>query len=187
MFNWLIKTFGFHKIENYKFMNESKNFDTKTTNEALKRLDALDKESAAIRELISTPNRVILSSDEIMKLIKSYEDACEHQNLKPLTIENFRHELPEDQEAAFAYHQMVIIYRAINQKRKPNYNDPNEYRYWPWMKWDKLASGFGFVGTSYGDSITNTGVGARLCCFSAEHAKYIGTQFQTIINRLFTN
>jgi hypothetical protein len=102
--------------------------------------------------------------------IKSFEDACIHLGIS--------HDVvlfgATDDDHVIAYKKLVIIIRAINQGWKPDWNNGSERKWWPWFK---MSSGFGFVNSDYGYSVTNTAVGSRLCFETKEQSDYCATQF----------
>ena len=77
---------------------------------------------------------------------------------------------------ALATQKLVIIVKALNEGWKPDWNNSNEYKYWPYFDM-RSASGFGFSHSLYAYWNTNTNVGSRLCLKSSELAKYAATQF----------
>lgn len=82
----------------------------------------------------------------------------------------------EDTPDEVAYKKLKIIYKALNNDSKfPDYNNHNQYKYYPWVK--PNPSG---VGLSYGDYVYSrsvTVVGSRLVVGTSEEAEYIGKKF----------
>ena len=81
--------------------------------------------------------------------IKTFEDACKAERLDPKeVIHDFKSYPREDRKAMIAHSKLVIIARAINKianngKRwKPNWNDYNQFKYYPWFDMDGGSSGF---------------------------------------------
>lgn len=123
----------------------------------------------------------------IMDRVKTYEDACLDQNVKPLTIDDFSFLPEEDQEYAYYSHQYDIIHRALVQGWKSDKKNSKQNKYFPIFYWDEnRAGGPGF---SYGvDACTYSSsfVGARREFPTWELAKYSGTQFLSIHEKLHT-
>ena len=78
--------------------------------------------------------------------IKTFEGAC-----KALGIENTLPDvsaMPEKhQKALIAHYKLVIIVEALNEGWIPDWNNWDEYKYYPWFSVDaneKNGSGFGF-------------------------------------------
>lgn len=124
-------------------------------------------------------------NEKITDRIKSYPDACAELGLNPLTEDDFENITPEDIDATYAYHQLTIIARALNQGWKPDYSNTSQYKYYPYFYWQQEAvggSGFSFHDCDYGAS----SVGSRLNFKSRELAEYAGRQFQSIYNRFLS-
>lgn len=65
------------------------------------------------------------------KEIKSYEDACKVLGVQPIS-ENAVAAFPaEDRKSMLAYHKLTIITRAINGGWKPDWDNTNQYKYYP--------------------------------------------------------
>ena len=71
----------------------------------------------------------------------------------------------------------MIIYKAINNGWKPDWNNYDECKYYPWF--GVLSSGFGFDSSVYRYDRSITAVGSRLCTDSSEKALYIAKQFES--------
>jgi hypothetical protein len=77
----------------------------------------------------------------------------------------------------FAYEQLKIVVRAINQGWYPNWNDGNQRKWYPYFN---LSSGFGFSDSLYGCEYANTSSGSRFCFETEDKASYAGQQFLAI-------
>lgn len=118
------------------------------------------------------------------KSIKLFEDACRHQGIDPIKCIPDVSMLPVDmQKAVIAYIKLVIIFKAINNGWVPDWNNSNQYKYFPWY-W-VLSSGFGFDHSRYDCTNTLTYSGSRLCTDTSEKALYIAKQFETEYKELF--
>lgn len=112
--------------------------------------------------------------------IKTYEDACEDQDITPLAITAFSY-LPEvDRKHAYASHQLTVINRALNEGWAPDWSNSNEVKYYGYFKY--AGSGVGFSFSDYYYDSPGSGVGSRLVFKSRELAEYAGKQFQSIYN-----
>lgn len=105
-------------------------------------------------------------------------------------------ELGENDIAVIDYHKLlnarvsnhivnqqlaVVIVKALNEGWEPNWDDSDEYKYFPWFYLSGGSSGF-----RYGDYdrwITFSTVGSRLCLKSGELAKYAGEQFTEVYKK----
>lgn len=86
------------------------------------------------------------------KKITSYEDACKVLNIQPINEEVFNAFPKEDQRSMLAYHKLTVITRALNNGWKPNWDDQNEWKYYPLFRY--VNAGLSCAGTT--DAATNT-------------------------------
>jgi hypothetical protein len=116
---------------------------------------------------------------KIIDRIKTFEDACNELNMNPY-IQFFA----SDSSDEVAYKKLKIIIQAINEGWKPNWNDSNERKWYPYFT--ARPSGFGFSNSTYDYWHTGTHCGSRLCIETKEKAEYIGKQFEDIYNEFLT-
>jgi hypothetical protein len=117
-------------------------------------------------------------SQKITDRVKSFEDACEVLDLDP---ENIIDEVVDTKDE-IAYKKLKVIAQALNEGWKPNWNNSNERKWWPWFYMNEPGFRFGVCGFNFGDS----GVGARLVFKTEELAKYAAEQFTDLYNDYFT-
>lgn len=117
----------------------------------------------------------------VTERIKTYSDACAELGIIPLTEDDFRYLPEEDRESQYAYHQLTIIIRVLNEGWKPDWNNSNEYKYYVWQQW--AGSGFAYYDFDYTYTISN--VGSRLIYKNRELAVWAGKQFESIYNKFF--
>lgn len=110
------------------------------------------------------------------KQIKTFEQAC-----KALKIEAVLPDvsmIPEkEQKAIIAHYKLTVIARALNEGWTPDYNNYDEYKYYPWFNMDDSGAPLGFSFDVYGFVYTCTCVGARLVYKSRALAEYAGQTF----------
>lgn len=95
------------------------------------------------------------------KEIKSYEDACKVLGVQPIS-ENAVAAFPaEDRKSMLAYHKLTIIARAINGGWKPDWDNTNQYKYYPIFYYE--AAGLSSAHTYHTASSTLARIGSRLC------------------------
>lgn len=87
------------------------------------------------------------------KKIASYEDACRVLNIQPINEEVFNIFPKEDQRSMLAYHKLTVITRALNNGWKPNWDDQNEWKYYPLFRY--ASAGLSYAATYYAATITN--------------------------------
>jgi hypothetical protein len=114
-----------------------------------------------------------------MEQIKTFEDACKVLNLDPVKVLPDVSAFPPTHQAALtAAGKLFIIADALNEGWKPDWNDDDEYKYYPWFDLEKdknNPSGFRLFGVFC--NCTDSSVGSRLCFKSRDIAEYAGTQF----------
>lgn len=76
------------------------------------------------------------------KKITSYEDACKVLNIQPINEEVFNAFPKEDQRSMLAYHKLTVITRALNNGWKPNWDDQNEWKYYPLFRYVNAGLSF---------------------------------------------
>ncbi len=81
------------------------------------------------------------------KKITSYEDACKVLNIQPINEEVFNAFPKEDQRSMLAYHKLTVITRALNNGWKPNWDDQNEWKYYPLFRY--VNAGLSYAYTNY--------------------------------------
>jgi hypothetical protein len=86
-------------------------------------------------------------------------------------------------EDTIAYEKAKIVTKAINQDWVPDWNNPSQYKYWPWFN---LSSGFGFSYSGSDCAYAHSVVGSRLCFESREKSDYAGKQFLEIYKAFLT-
>lgn len=109
-----------------------------------------------------------------VKKIKTFEAACKLLKLDPVkTIPDFSGFPKEDHAAMIAHAKLVIIAKAANGDWKPDWQNHDQYKYYPWF--EMHAPGFQFVNAI--DYYLFSDVGSRLCFRDRETAKHIAETF----------
>ena len=113
---------------------------------------------------------------EIIEKIKTYEDALKETGRPDVPDMSA---FPEDMRKHFtALYKMVVIVEALNEGWKPDWNNTDERKYFPWF-WISPSS-FAFGGSFYVCERADAGSGSRLALKSEELADYCGRQFVDI-------
>lgn len=116
-----------------------------------------------------------------MNEIKTFEDACKAINLDPTKLPDFSVMPEKHQKALLAHAKLILIAEALNGDWKPDWNNDDEYKYFPWFDMEKSESNEeGFVLYYVIYAYSGTYVGSRLCFKSREIAQYAGTQFKDL-------
>lgn len=119
---------------------------------------------------------------KITDRVKTFEDACEVLGIKgDILTGTLSDDLEGDAKSIAAYAKLIIIARALNEGWKPNWENSNEYKYYPYFK---MQGGFVLDGVRC--ICAYTGVGSRLCFKTDELAKYAVKQFGDLYKDYFT-
>lgn len=112
-------------------------------------------------------------NQNVMDRIKTFEDARDETG-RP-GVPDFSM-LPKDMRKHFeALYKIIVISEALNEGWKPNWDDSNEYKYYPYFIMS--PSSFAFNDASCDDSYANAGSGSRLRFKTRELAEYAGKLF----------
>ena len=112
----------------------------------------------------------------IIERIKTFEDAMEATGRKEMPdFSSFPEDMRKHFEALF---KMVVIVEALNEGWKPDWDNYNEAKYYPWF--EMSPSSFAFRVSGCGLVVASAGCGSRLKLKSRELAKYCGEQFKDI-------
>ena len=109
------------------------------------------------------------------KKIASYEDACRVLNIQPINEEVFNIFPKEDQRSMLAYHKLTVITRALNNGWKPNWDDQNEWKYYPLFRY--VNAGLSCAYTLAAAASSYADIGSRLCFPTSALAKYAAEHF----------
>ena len=109
----------------------------------------------------------------IIEKIKTFEDAMEATGRKEVPdFSSFPEEMRKYFEALF---KMVVIVEALNEGWKPDWDNYNECKYYPWF--DMSPSSFAFDVSDCDRGSASAGSGSRLALKSEQLANYCGKQF----------
>jgi hypothetical protein len=120
-------------------------------------------------------------SNKITDRVKTFEDACnvlglDADDVLPYDADDIMpYDADDSTEAINAFAKLNAIAKALNEGWTPDWNNSNEYKYWPYFK---MQNGFSFDGVVYW--CTLSAVGSRLCFKTRELAEYAGKQFLDI-------
>ena len=118
--------------------------------------------------------------DNITDRVKSFEDACQVLGIST-NVPEVKGLPRKHQKAIIANYKLIVIAEALNEGWKPNWQDSDEYKYYPWFDMSNPA-GVGYSATIHAASATNAGVGSRLCLKNRELAIYFGQTFTDLFN-----
>lgn len=118
--------------------------------------------------------------DNITDRVKSFEDACQVLGIST-NVPEVKGLPRKHQKAIIANYKLIVIAEALNEGWKPNWQDSDEYKYYPWFDMSNPAG----VGCSYASnaaSYTLASFGSRLCLKNRELAIYFGQTFTDLFN-----
>lgn len=116
------------------------------------------------------------------KKITSYEDACKVLNIQPINEEVFNAFPKEDQRSMLAYHKLTVITRALNNGWKPNWDDQNEWKYYPLFRYVNAGLSCAYTNGTATDAFAS--FGSRLCFYASRLARYAGNQFTDLYEQI---
>jgi len=117
-----------------------------------------------------------MKKQEVTERVKTFEDAQRETGRQdvPAFLD-----VPEDLRDYFkAQYKAIVVCEALNEGWKADWNDDDQYKYFPWFYMS--SGGFVFYGTYYRDSDAYAGGASRLCFKTRELARYAGEQFLDI-------
>lgn len=118
--------------------------------------------------------------DNITDRVKSFEDACQVLGIST-NVPEVKGLPRKHQKAIIANYKLIVIAEALNEGWKPNWQDSDEYKYYPWFDMSNPA-GVGCSSTNHTASATTAHIGSRLCLKNRELAIYFGQTFTDLFN-----
>lgn len=118
--------------------------------------------------------------DNITDRVKSFEDACQVLGIST-NVPEVKGLPRKHQKAIIANYKLIVIAEALNEGWKPNWQDSDEYKYYPWFDMSNPA-GVGYSYTLNAASNTHAHFGSRLCLKNRELAIYFGQTFTDLFN-----
>lgn len=125
--------------------------------------------------------------EEITDRVKSYEDACKVLGVEPINEQNAKAQGFRPDE--IARRKLETITAALNEGWLPDWNNTDEYKYYPYFYIQEDAKGKGSAGlscaiTNYAATNTSTHIGSRLCFHDSRLAKYAGNHFANLYEQV---
>lgn len=124
--------------------------------------------------------------EEITDRVKTYEDACKVLGVEPINEQNAKAQGFRSDE--IARRKLETIAAALNEGWKPDWNNTDQYKYYPYFYIQENAKG-AYAGLSY--AITDAaaasataGIGSRLCFYASRLARYAGNQFTDLYEQI---
>ena len=117
----------------------------------------------------------INNSDFDYRKIKTFEDACKKINIDPYKLPDVSFILEKYRKSIIAGYKLRIIYEAINNGWIPDWQNKNQWKYYPWFIVSPTGLTFLRIGT--GVDFTHTSIATFLCTDISGKARYIASQF----------
>lgn len=125
--------------------------------------------------------------EEITDRVKTYEDACKVLGVEPINEQNAKAQGFRSDE--IARRKLETIAAALNEGWKPDWNNTDQYKYYPYFYIQENAKGKGSAGLSCASAnaaATNAAatVGSRLCFYASRLARYASNQFTDLYEQI---
>jgi hypothetical protein len=120
---------------------------------------------------------------DITERIKDFADVLSYHNILNDEFEKHCQNLSDDE---IAYKQMKLIVSALNEGWVPDWQDSDQYKYYPWFDMNDSSSSGRFSFDYSGYQRSASGVGSRLCFKSRELCEYACRTFLDIYRKFFT-
>lgn len=124
--------------------------------------------------------------EEITDRVKTYEDACKVLGVEPINEQNAKAQGFRSDE--IARRKLETIAAALNEGWKPDWNNTDQYKYYPYFYIQENAKG-AYAGLSCAhthNAATNAYaiIGSRLCFYASRLARYAGNQFTDLYEQI---
>lgn len=125
--------------------------------------------------------------EEITDRVKTYEDACKVLGVEPINEQNAKAQGFRSDE--IARRKLETIAAALNEGWKPDWNNTDQYKYYPYFYIQEnatngAAAGLSCACTCNAASSTSAYVGSRLCFYASRLARYAGNQFTDLYEQI---
>ena len=138
-----------------------------------------------ITDIESARRALGLNSNSDFTVVKRshYENTIQLKDITKLVNEI----TPKHLEALVALNELFAIAEAWNKADGfvPDFSDWNQYKWYPWFKYDKDAAGFVYAHTLDTPSTAPAYFVSRLCFKTAKRAEQFGKQFTHLYNKVF--
>lgn len=166
--------------------------------ELVDRFDSVEDASDYVKDIINTDEDANVFDfyteeqeyTDIRDRVKSYADACKVLGIAEMDEKGFKSCGFRPDE--IARRKLEVITEAINEGWRPNWNDTDEWKYYPWFciqpgkgkdpdgKPNGATAGLALADTDYAASSTGAYFGSRLCFRASELAAYAGDTFRDL-------
>ena len=125
--------------------------------------------------------------EEITDRVKSYADACKVLGIEPMNEQNMKAQGFRPDE--IARRKLETITEALNEGWKPDWNNTDQYKYYPYFyirenAKAKAYAGLSFAGTDSTAAYSAAYFGSRLCFHDSDTARYAGNTFTELYEQI---
>lgn len=125
--------------------------------------------------------------EEITDRVKTYEDACKVLGVEPINEQNAKAQGFRSDE--IARRKLETIAAALNEGWKPDWNNTDQYKYYPYFYIQENAKGKGSAGLSCANTASTAtnayaNIGSRLCFYASRLARYASNQFTDLYEQI---
>lgn len=124
--------------------------------------------------------------EEITDRVKTYEDACKVLGVEPINEQNAKAQGFRSDE--IARRKLETIAAALNEGWKPDWNNTDQYKYYPYFYIQENAkgapAGLSCALTDDAAAYALASVGSRLCFYASRLARYAGNQFTDLYEQI---
>lgn len=125
--------------------------------------------------------------EEITDRVKSYADACKVLGIEPMNEQNMKAQGFRPDE--IARRKLETITEALNEGWKPDWNNTDQYKYYPYFyirenAKAKASAGLSCATTRTAASATSACIGSRLCFHDSDTARYAGNTFTELYEQI---
>lgn len=124
--------------------------------------------------------------EEITDRVKTYEDACKVLGVEPINEQNAKAQGFRSDE--IARRKLETIAAALNEGWKPDWNNTDQYKYYPYFYIQEnakgAAAGLSCANASSAATYTFASIGSRLCFYASRLARYAGNQFTDLYEQI---
>lgn len=94
---------------------------------------------------------------------------------------------PKRIESRIALNKLVIMAEAWNKEDGfvPDFSNPKQAKWFPWLKYDKDAAGLVYAGTFSTTSLAKAYISPRVCFQTSKRARQFCEQFIDLYNKVF--
>lgn len=124
--------------------------------------------------------------EEITDRVKTYEDACKVLGVEPINEQNAKAQGFRSDE--IARRKLETIAAALNEGWKPDWNNTDQYKYYPYFYIQENAKGKGSAGLSYAYTLTRLRLRLRISALGFASTLHVwhgtrATNLQTYTNK----